>query len=220
MVHDGLWLGTVLETYLGQKHVALWGGFYQPGWHLLSYLGYRVFENFLVTEADDYGYRELGTETPEIYEGGFTVSLTGETWGIRGSTDIRRLMVMGYDTWEGTWHIEGRGRFQDWRCLIGYGNRLSTIHVGYSLWWHRYLWEIGLRGEWSEGYVVKASLSLWNQSHDLGIGWTMDVSSSYEKREVACLEWKKEWEAWMIAGEIGLSVWDAGRIQIRLGKRW
>ncbi len=171
-------------------------------------------------EADDYGYREIGTITPQKWTSKAWAKFQTKTIEFGGRGEISELCIGDYQTWETHWYGEGGISYQDWTAKIGYGSQEVSISLQQEFWFLRCLWQWNVKGVYADGLAIHGGIFLWNQNRDLRLGYEMVGYETYLQREIATFFWQKYFADVLFYGEIGFSPWDAGRFKIGIGKKW
>ncbi len=96
----GWWTGLESENVLGKTSLGLWSGYFTREWFIGTSFDYAQWEGFSLVEADDYGYREIGTITPQKWTSKAWAKFQTKTIEFGGRGEISELCIGDYQTWE------------------------------------------------------------------------------------------------------------------------
>ncbi|MCX7883001.1 MAG: hypothetical protein N2314_07250 [Brevinematales bacterium] len=216
----GLWTGIETERILGRTSFGLWTGYNQEPYFLFAIGKYTYWEEYHVIEGRDYGYQYRETLVPQQWTGAFCMGFHKGFWHIYGGCEIHHRQIGQYESQNIVWHTSLLLQWQEWRGNVGYSSREVYLEISHGIWFLQCFWQWYARGEWSTNPKILAGLWVWERSKELGIGYEIRLYQTYEEWEIARILWEKKIHDLLFYGEIGLSYWDSGRIQIGIGKKW
>ena len=202
------------DTFVG-------GGWWKEPWFSLTIGGdYQREGGFLFAEADDYGYREYG----EVIAYGWGFFLSGSVrwkdFQFGGSWRFHKESIGAYTLDQHEENIFVKYTSSSWGFRAS-SDGIRTTLEGKGSWW--FFWmpvSIGTILQWDEGLIWNGSIGIANTRKTLALEWQFPLYRERAYRELMTISWLKRWNRFFVGGSLGLSEWDAGRIQIGVGMIW
>ncbi|MFN3660642.1 MAG: hypothetical protein ACK4TN_05340, partial [Brevinematales bacterium] len=156
----GWWSGIETENVLGKTSFEFWSGHFTTKWCFGTAFSHTQWEGFSLVEADDYGYRELGTITPGQWTVKAWTKLQPKTIEFAVGVETSELSVGDYKNLQTHWYTEAGIHWQEWTGKIGYKNQEISVSLHQEFWFLRCNWQWNVKGTYSEGLSIQSGLSL------------------------------------------------------------